>query len=67
MEKRYNALRIIGTIFKVLGVMVGILTLLALLATCAASFFGGAAIEQVGRDLGQLVQWLLHQKRMQHR
>jgi hypothetical protein len=53
MEKRYKALRIFGSFFKVLGIIVGVLTLLALLATCAGAFLGGAAIEQVGRELGQ--------------
>jgi ABC-type Fe3+ transport system permease subunit len=53
MEKRYNALRIFGTFFKVLGIIAGVLTILALLATCALAFLGGAAIEQLGREFGQ--------------
>lgn len=51
MEKRYRALRTIGTIYKVLGTIAGILTLLGVLAGCATSVLGGAALDQFGQDL----------------
>jgi len=52
MEKRYRALRTIGTIYKVLGVIVGIITILLALGICATSIFGGAAINNFSRQYG---------------
>lgn len=52
MEKRYAALRIIGTIYKVLGGLVGVVMLIIVLAICGASFLGGAAMDTLGRELG---------------
>ena len=52
MEKRYTALRIIGTIYKVLGGIVGVLTILVVLGICAASVLGGAAMGNLGRNAG---------------
>lgn len=40
MERRYSALRTIGTIYKILGVIAGIITLLVALSLCGASIFG---------------------------
>ncbi len=53
MEKRYMALRTIGTIYKVLGVLVGALTILAVLGICASSVLGGAVADQFGYELGR--------------
>lgn len=52
MEKKYKALRTIGTIYKVLGIIAGVLTVLAMVAFCATSIFGGAAFDMLnsGRD-----------------
>jgi len=52
MEQRYRALRIIGTVYKVLGGIVGILTLILLVGICASSVLGGAAIGSIAGDLG---------------
>ena len=52
MEKRYNALRAIGTIFKILGVIFGVITILLMIAACATSVLGGAAVEQFGQEFG---------------
>ncbi|MGB9592105.1 MAG: hypothetical protein ACPL1K_06275 [Candidatus Kryptoniota bacterium] len=52
MEKRYSALRLIGSIYKVLGIIVGVLTILIALSLCATSIFGGAALSQFGRQFG---------------
>jgi hypothetical protein len=55
MEKRYGALRFIGTVYKVLGVIVGVVTILSVIGLCLASVAGGAALSnlgQYGRDLG---------------
>jgi hypothetical protein len=40
MEKRYSALRTIGTVYKILGVIAGIITLLVTLSICVTSIFG---------------------------
>jgi hypothetical protein len=53
MEKRYTALRIIGTIYKVLGGIVGVVTILVVLGICAASVLGGAAMGSLGREFGR--------------
>ncbi|HOT90862.1 MAG TPA: hypothetical protein PLN71_04710 [Anaerolineae bacterium] len=51
MEKRYTALRVIGTIYKVLGGIVGVITILLVLGICATSALGGAVIDTLGREL----------------
>ena len=45
MEKRYSALRFIGTIYKVLGVIVGIITILGALGLCGMSVLGGGLLD----------------------
>lgn len=52
MEKRYSALRIIGTIYKVLGVIAGVITIIMVLAICGASVMGGAALDTLGQQFG---------------
>jgi hypothetical protein len=52
MEKRYTALRTIGTIYKILGIVVGVLTILAVLAVCGGSILGGAALNNLGSQFG---------------
>jgi hypothetical protein len=52
MEKRYRALRIISTVYKILGAIVGGITALITLATCATSTLGGAALDSLSRELG---------------
>ena len=53
MERRYRVLRTIGSIYKVLGIVVGALTLLSLLGICATSLlgFGGAALDSGMRGI----------------
>lgn len=43
MEKRYRILRICSTVYKVLGGIVGVLTLLMMIGICAWSLAGGRA------------------------
>jgi hypothetical protein len=43
MEKRYGVLRIIATIYKVLGILIGIASVLGALGICGLSAIGGAA------------------------
>ncbi len=52
MEKRYTALRTIGTIYKILGIISGAITLLVILGICAASVLGGAALGELGNQFG---------------
>ncbi len=50
MEKRYTVLRIIATVYKIIGALVGFIAILAALAFCALGFVGGAAAANVTRD-----------------
>ena len=52
MKKHYQALRVIGTIYKVLGGIVGVITILLVLGICATSVLGGAAMDTLGREFG---------------
>jgi hypothetical protein len=52
MEKRYAALRIIGTVYKVLGGITGVITLLLVITICGSSVLGGAALDSLSRDFG---------------
>ena len=52
MEKRYRALRLIGTAYKVIGVIALALTVLAALAVCGISTFSGAAIGSWAEEYG---------------
>ena len=52
MEKKFSVLRFFGTLNKVLGVIVGIITLLLVLGLCATSIFGTAAIDNIGSMYG---------------
>lgn len=53
MERRYPALRIIGTIYKILGGVAGLITIVVVLALCASSVVGGAALPALGRQVGR--------------
>jgi hypothetical protein len=52
MEKKYKALRTIGTIYKILGTIVGIITILGVIGICATSVLGGAALESIINQVG---------------
>jgi hypothetical protein len=52
MEKRYSVLRMIGTIYKILGVLVGILTIVGALLFCAGGLLGNAALANASREAG---------------
>lgn len=52
MEKKYNALRIIGTIYKVLGAIAAVITIIAAIGICATSVLGGAAMNSLSRNFG---------------
>jgi hypothetical protein len=52
MEQRFHALRTIGSIFRVLGYIALVLTILGALAICGLSVVGGSAMESVTQQLG---------------
>ena len=52
MEKRYSALRFIGTIYKLIGILVLVLTVLGALAACVGALLGGTALSQAGSQSG---------------
>jgi len=52
MEKKYNALRIIGTFYKVIGGIVGIVTILSAIGICATMAFGQVTLGDILRDYG---------------
>jgi hypothetical protein len=52
MEQRYHALRTIGSIFRVVGYIILVLTILAALAICGISVIGGSVFESTSQGLG---------------
>lgn len=52
MEHRFRALRIVGTVYKILGAIAGILTLIAIVGICGTSFLGGAALGNAAQQFG---------------
>jgi hypothetical protein len=52
MEKRYHALRTIANIYRVIGYIILVLTILAVIATCAISVISGAVIESAVNNVG---------------
>lgn len=52
MTNRYRALRTIGMVYKVLGVIAAALSALAILGVCATSLLGGAVGGGFARDFG---------------
>lgn len=52
MERKYAGLRLAGTVYKVLGIIVGVITILAALGICVTSLLGGAAMNSLAGDFG---------------
>ena len=52
MNREFKALRTIGTIYKTLGILAGIITIFITVGLCATSVLGGAAMDKLGQDLG---------------
>jgi hypothetical protein len=52
VAKQYQALRTIGTIYKVLGIIAGVLTILLVLGFCGFSVLGGASLSSLGSRYG---------------
>jgi hypothetical protein len=51
MKKKYAALRTIGTIYKVIGVIVAIMTILGSIGICITGFAGGAIFQSLSSQL----------------
>ncbi|MFO8035103.1 MAG: hypothetical protein R6U57_00535 [Anaerolineales bacterium] len=54
MEKRFKVLRTIGNIYKILGIVAAVITILAALGICAMSFLGSAALARYTQDFGNM-------------
>jgi len=52
MSKKFGILRFIGTIYKIIGVILGVIAVLAALGVCLGSFLGGAALSDLSQALG---------------
>jgi Zn-dependent protease with chaperone function len=59
MEKRFKILRFIGSVYKILGAVTAVLTLIGSLAACvisvAGSAFYEAALDEIGMMMGGAV------------
>lgn len=58
MEKHFKVLRIVGSVYKVVGIILLVVTLLSALGFCGMSVLGGSAMESAlknlpGNTLGQ--------------
>jgi len=54
MEKKFKILRFIGTVYKLLGIITAVLTVLGAAGFCLTSLLGGAIFDQIQRELGNL-------------
>jgi len=52
MEKRYGALRFIGSIYKLIGIIVLVVTAIGALGACAGVLVGGAAFRDTAAQSG---------------
>jgi hypothetical protein len=52
MKKKFSALRTIGTIYKVVGVILAILTILGSIGFCILGFTGGAIFQSAASQFG---------------
>jgi len=53
MKGRFKALRFIGTLYKILGIIAGILTLAATVGICFTSILGGTALQQAFNEFNE--------------
>ncbi len=52
MERKFKVLRIIGSIYKILGIIAAAVTVLMALGVCLSSVLGGAMMTQFERQMG---------------
>lgn len=53
MKKKYGALRTIGTIYKILGIVIAVITVFGSIGICIFGFAGGAMVESASQMLGE--------------
>jgi hypothetical protein len=53
MKKKYGALRTIGTIYKIIGVVIAIFTVIGALGICIVGFAGGSMMQGATSLLGE--------------
>jgi hypothetical protein len=58
MEKRFKILRIVGTVYKVVGIIIAVVTLLSALGFCGMSVLGGSAMQGVLNNMPGKTQGL---------
>jgi hypothetical protein len=51
MKKKFSALRTIGTIYKIVGVIIAIFTILGSIGFCIVGFTGGAIFQSAASQL----------------
>jgi hypothetical protein len=55
MEKRYRALRIISTLYKILGIIVLVIAIIGAVGACLGGVLGGASLQNyLGQDVPSL-------------
>ena len=52
MEKRYKILRLIGSVYKVIGIVAGVITIIGAIGSCAFSAIGGSAMDSLLNSYG---------------
>ncbi len=52
MKKKYGALRTIGTIYKIIGIVIAVFTIFGSLGICILAFAGGAIFQGAASILG---------------
>ena len=52
MEKKFKALRFVGTVYKVLGIIGGVLTVIGAVGFCLFSILGGSLMNSVLNSVG---------------
>jgi hypothetical protein len=52
VKKKYGALRVVGMVYKILGIVTAVITLLVVIGICGFSVLGSAAIGSLGEELG---------------
>lgn len=51
MEKRYKVLRFIGKLYKILGIISAVITILTAISLCLVSVLGGSAMNRAVREM----------------
>ena len=52
MENKYRALRTIGSIYKIMGLIAGVITIIIVIGVCLTSVLGGAVVNSIFNEFG---------------